>query len=87
MSDDGGECGGVMVRKNMSGGKGGNRVIGCMLCKDGGWVMGGCVVRGDDGCLLNGGESMWGRLVFTFFFTGLVYRGIWGSLAVLYPFE
>jgi len=36
MSDDGGECGGVVVRKDVSGKKGGSRVIGCRLCKDGG---------------------------------------------------
>jgi len=70
MLDDGGECDGVVVRRDMSGGKGGSRVIGYRLCRDGGWMMGG-----DDGCLLSGGESVWGGVVFTFFLTGLVYRG------------
>jgi len=57
----------------MGGGKGGSRVVGCRLCRDYGWMMGGCVVGGDDGCLLGGGESVWGGVVFTFFFAGLVY--------------
>jgi len=46
MLDDGRECGAVVVRRDMSGGKGGSRVIGCRLCGDGGWMMGGCMVGG-----------------------------------------
>jgi len=64
MLEDGGECGGVVVRGYMSGEKGNSMMIGCRLCEDG-----GCVVGGDDGCLLNGGESVWRRVVLTFFFT------------------
>jgi len=60
MSDNGGECGGVVVRGYMSGGEGSNRMSGCRLCGDGGGVMGGCVVGRDDRCLLNVGESVCG---------------------------
>jgi len=48
MSDDGMERGGVVVRGHMSGRKGGSRVVGCRLCGDGGWMMDGCVVGGDE---------------------------------------
>jgi len=58
MSDDGKECDGVMVGRDMSGGKGGNRLIGYRLSKDGGWMMDSRVVGVDDGCLLSGGESV-----------------------------
>jgi len=34
-----------------------------------------CMVGGDDGCLLSGGESVWDRIIFTFFLTRLVSRG------------
>jgi len=76
VSDDGRERGGVVVRRDMSGGKGGSRVIGCRLCKDGGRMMDGCVVVGDDRCLLSSGESVWDGVVFAFFFTRLVRRGL-----------
>ena len=34
----------------------------------------GCyAVGGYGGCLLGGGESVWGRVVLTFFFAGLVH--------------
>jgi len=36
MSDDGGECGGVMVRRYMHGRKGSGRMNSCRLCRDGG---------------------------------------------------
>jgi len=63
MSDDGRECGGVVVRGYMSGGKGSSKMSGCRLSRD-------------YGCLLSGGESVWGRVVLTFFLTRLVYRGL-----------
>jgi len=58
MTDDGRERGGVVVRRDMSGGKGGSTVVGCRLFGDGGWMMDDCVVGGDDGCLLSGGEDV-----------------------------
>jgi len=72
MTDDGRECGGVVVRKDMTGGKGGSRVGDCGVFGDGCWMMNVCVVGGDDGCLLSGGESVWGGIVFTFFIARLV---------------
>jgi len=74
--DDGGECGGVVVRRYMRGGKVSGTMNGCRLCGDSGWMLSGCVVGGYGRCLLSGGESVWGMVVLTFFFAGLVHRGI-----------
>jgi len=59
----------------MSGGKGGSRVGTSGVFGDGGWMMDVCVVSGDDGCLLSGGESVQGGIIFTFFLARLVDRG------------
>jgi len=83
ISDDGKECGGVVVRRDMSGGKGHNRLVGSRLFGDGGWMIGRCVVGGDDGCLLSGGESVWGGIIFTFFLAGLVGRELGGLRRLL----
>ena len=41
VSDDGGEGGGVVMRRDMGGGKGTDRVDSCGLCGDGGWMLSG----------------------------------------------
>jgi len=78
MANDGRECGGEMVRRDMSGGKGGSWVGGYGVSGDGGWMMDVCVVGGDDGCLLSGSESVRGGVIFTFFLAKLVGRGVGG---------
>ena len=37
-----------------------------------------CVMGRDDGCLLSGGEGVWGWVVLAFFLTGLVSRRLGG---------
>ena len=75
MADVGRKGTNEVMRWDMGGGKGGSRV-GCGgVPGDGGWMMGVCVVGRDDGCWLGGGESMRGRVIFTFFLAGLVGWG------------
>jgi len=46
-----------------------------------------CVVGRDDGCLLDGGESVWNGVIFTFFPAGLVGQGPGGfSRFLTFPF-
>ena len=65
VSDDGGEDCGVMMGKDMGGGKGSDRMGSCGLCWEGGWVLDSRPVGGYVGCLLSCGESVWGRVIFT----------------------
>ena len=51
-------------------------VAGCGVPRDGGINV--CVVGRDDGCLLSGGEGVWGGVVLAFFLIGLVSRGLGG---------
>jgi len=39
-------------------------------------MMNVCMMGGDDGCLLSGGEGVRGGVVFTFFLAGLVIQGL-----------
>ena len=78
MTNDGRECGGEVVRRDISGGKGGSRVSGCGVYGDSGWMMDVCVVGEDDGYLLSGGESVCGGIRFTFFLARLLGWGLGG---------
>jgi len=60
--DNGGEYGGVVVRRYMCGGEGSGRMNSCRLCGDSGWVLGGYAVGGYGG-----------RILLTFFFARLVH--------------
>jgi len=60
----------------MGGGEGGSRGGCCGVPGDGGINV--CVVGRDDGCLLSGGEGVWGGVVLAFFLIGLVSRGLGG---------
>jgi len=62
--DEGRESSGEVVRRYMS-----SRKCGC-----GGRCCGVFEEGGDDGCLLSGGEGVWGRVVLVFFLIGLVSR-------------
>jgi len=75
VSDDGGEGGGVMMGRDMGGRKGNDMVDSCGLCEDVGWMLGGRTVGEHGGCLLSGGESVWGVVVFTFLLAILVHMG------------
>ena len=48
MTDDGRKSGGEVMRGDMGGGKGGNRIGSCGVLGDGGWMMDVCVVDRDD---------------------------------------
>ena len=71
--DDGGEGCGVMMGRDMGGGKGSDRMDSCGLYREGGWVLRSCPMGGYGECLLSGGESVRGRVMFTFLIAGLVY--------------
>jgi len=76
--DKGRKGSGEVMRGDMGGGKGGGRG-GCYgVPGDGGWMMNVCVIGRDDGCLLSGGEGVWGRVEFTFLLAGLVGWGLGG---------
>jgi len=59
----------------------------CGVCREGGRVLGGRLVGGYGGRLLSGGESVRGRIIFTFLLTELVYWafGVLGTF-LLFPF-
>jgi len=67
---------GEVMRWDMGGGEGGSRGGCCGVPRDGGINV--CVVGRDDGCLLSGGEGVWGGVVLAFFLIGLVSRGLGG---------
>jgi len=75
MADDGRKSSGEVKMGDMGGGKGAGRVGCCGVSRHGGWMMDVCVVGRDDGCLLSGGESVQGGVIFTFFLAGLVGWG------------
>ena len=66
MSDDGGEGCGVMMW-------GGWMMSSWVVCGEGGRVVGGCMVGRYGGRVVGGGESVWGRIIFTSLLTSLVY--------------
>jgi len=73
VSDDGREGCGVVMGRDMGGGKRSGRVDSCGLGWEGGWVLGSRSVGECGGCLLSGGESVLGRVIFTFLLAGLVH--------------
>jgi len=70
MVDEGGKSGGKVVRWDMGSGKGGGGGRCCGMSEEGGMEV--CMMGRDDGCLLSGGEGVWGRIVLAFLLTRLV---------------
>jgi len=75
MTNDGRKSSGEVTRSDMGGGKGGSKVSCCGVSGDGSWMMDVCVVSRDDRCLLSGGESMQGGVIFPFLLVKLVGIG------------
>jgi len=75
VSNDGGEGYGVIMGRNMGGGKSGFMMSSCGVCWEGGHVVGGRPMGGYGGCMMSGGESVRGRIIFTFLLIGLVHWG------------
>jgi len=73
MVDEGRKGSGEVMRWDIGGGEGGSKGGCCGVLGDGG--MNVCVVGRDDGCLLSGGEGVWGGVVLAFFLTRLVSQG------------